>query len=156
MTASSSVARFVADSSIIAQVLVEDTNSARVETLLAGLVSQPPVAELWVLDFYQVECANVIWKRAKFLGLPQQEAVNALMRMQHLPLRVTQAGPLLQRGLEIGLTHNLAMYDSVVIALAERLSCELITDDIKQSVVAVKVGVGLKQITDFPRKEFEA
>jgi predicted nucleic acid-binding protein len=143
------VVRYVADSSIIAQAVVADSNSPRVDTLLAGLILRPPAAELWTPDLYQVECANVIWKRVKFLGLAEQDGRDLLARLIQLPLVVVQFGPFLARGLEIGMAQNLAIYDSLYIALAEKLNCELITEDAKQAVAAQAAGVRLKSIDDF-------
>lgn len=55
----------------------------------------------------------------------------------------------LPRALEIGLKHQLAVYDSVYIALAEQLGYSLITDDGKQAAAATAEGITLKPITDF-------
>jgi predicted nucleic acid-binding protein len=57
---------------------------------------------------------------------------------------------LLPRALEIGLNNQLAVYDSVHIALAEKLGLPLITVDAKQATAATASGVVLKPITDFP------
>ena len=53
------------------------------------------------------------------------------------------------RALEIGLKHELAVYDSVYIALAEQLGHPLITDDSRQATAASAEGITLKAITDF-------
>jgi predicted nucleic acid-binding protein len=45
--------------------------------------------------------------------------------------------------------HNLAIYDSVYIALAERLGFPLITADAKQAAAAAGVGATLKPTADF-------
>jgi len=66
-----------------------------------------------------------------------------------LPLTLQPVIALLERSLEIGLAHQLAVYDSLYIALAERLALPLITADTKQEAAARAVGVTLKPITDF-------
>jgi len=47
------------------------------------------------------------------------------------------------------LSHKLAIYDSIYIALSERLACQLVTVDQKQALVASSEGIMLKMITDF-------
>jgi predicted nucleic acid-binding protein len=56
---------------------------------------------------------------------------------------------LLTRGLQIGLAHQLALYDSVYLALAEKLRYPLITVDERQAKAAAALGLILKSITDF-------
>jgi len=53
------------------------------------------------------------------------------------------------RALEIGLKHQLAIYDSIYIALAEKLNYPLITVDQKQAKASQAEGVTLKNIADF-------
>ena len=48
-----------------------------------------------------------------------------------------------------GLRYELAIYDSIYIAMAERLNCELITIDRRQANAARSMGVKLKPIGDF-------
>jgi predicted nucleic acid-binding protein len=56
---------------------------------------------------------------------------------------------LLTRWLQIGLAHQLALYDSVYLALAEKLRYPLITVDERQAKAAAALGLILKSITDF-------
>ena len=56
---------------------------------------------------------------------------------------------LLVRGIQIGLKYQLAVYDSIYIALAEKLSLPLITVDVRQEAAAKDSGITLKPITDF-------
>jgi len=53
------------------------------------------------------------------------------------------------RALEIGLKHQLAIYDSIYIALAEKLNYPLITVDQKQAKASQAEGITLKNIADF-------
>ncbi|HEX9839781.1 MAG TPA: type II toxin-antitoxin system VapC family toxin [Anaerolineales bacterium] len=66
-----------------------------------------------------------------------------------LPLTVMLVRDLLPRGLQIGLTHQLALYDSVYIALAEKLNYPLITADERQERAASAEGITIKALTDF-------
>lgn len=57
---------------------------------------------------------------------------------------------LLSRALELGLKHQLAIYDSLYIALAESLDCPFITVDSRQEAAAKAEGIVIKPVTDFP------
>ncbi len=56
---------------------------------------------------------------------------------------------LLPRALQIGLSSQLALCDSLYIAMALNLNCPLITLDDRQANAAIISGVTLKPITDF-------
>ncbi len=142
--------RYVGDSSILAQSVIKGPHSPRVDTLLAGLVSQPPAWELWTPDFYLIECANALWKEVRFHGLPQADARSQLSYLTHLAIKITPSSALISRALDIGMAQMTTVYDALYIALADSLSCELITDDAKQATAAKALGVKLTPITDFP------
>ena len=145
--------QYVLDTSVLVQGAIEDTDSARVATLLS-LLNQTEPAVIHVPEFSLVECANVLWKQVQFFGSDSAEAEAALSNLLRLPLTVHTAASLLPRSLEIALTNHLAVYDCVHIALAENLSCPLITVDQRQMSIAQGEAVVLKSITDFP--EFQS
>jgi predicted nucleic acid-binding protein len=105
--------------------------------------------QLYTPEFCILECANVLWKQVRFHNMPQAAAESLLDDLIALPLIVLPAAGLLKRGLQIGLAHQLAVYDAVYIALAERLGYPLITTDARQSAAAQALGVTLKPVTDF-------
>jgi predicted nucleic acid-binding protein len=114
-----------------------------------GLDQDPPV-QLHTVEFCLVECTNVLWKYVRFQGMPTQYALDSVKKMNALKLAVYPAREFLSRALEIGIQHQLAIYDSVYIALAETLGHPLITGDSKQAMVAQTAGIMLKPLTDFP------
>ncbi len=69
--------------------------------------------------------------------------------LRDLPLTIAMMSELLERSLDIGLAHALAIYDSAYIALAQNLEIPLITADTKQTNAAQSVGAKLKPLTDF-------
>lgn len=81
--------------------------------------------------------------------MPQSQAELLVADLIALPLTVIKGQDLLKRSLQIGLKHQLAIYDSVYIALAEQLSYPLITVDDRQERAARAEGVTVKAITDF-------
>jgi predicted nucleic acid-binding protein len=62
---------------------------------------------------------------------------------------VVDASVVVQRLIQDGLIHNLAVYDSVYIALAEHMSRPLITVDARQERAAIATGIVVKSLTDF-------
>ncbi|MDF5732781.1 MAG: type II toxin-antitoxin system VapC family toxin [Rhizonema sp. PD38] len=94
-------------------------------------------------------CANVLWKQVRFQGMSQTEADQLLVELLALPFDIMPVGNILPRALQIGLSNQLAIYDSFYIALAETLSCPLITVDRRQAEAATASNVVIKPITDF-------
>lgn len=85
----------------------------------------------------------------RFQGLSLSDAELLVEDLIDLPITVQDVTALLKSGLQIGVKHQLAIYDSVYVAMAKHFNIPLITDDIKQGQVAVSEGVILKAITDF-------
>lgn len=104
---------------------------------------------LYAPEFCRLECVNVLWKHVRFHSMPIERAEQAIIDLMALPLRAVPVPALYMRALQIGLTHQLAAYDSVYIAMAEHLGHPLITIDEKQANAAAKEGVILKPLTDF-------
>jgi predicted nucleic acid-binding protein len=126
---------WVLDPSVLIRAFVNGTDTPRVRTILAGLAQDPPV-QLHTVEFCLVECANVLWKYVRFQGMPTPYAQDSVKKMSALKLAVYPAREFLPRALEIGIQHQLAIYDSIYIALAETLGYPFITGDNKQAMVA--------------------
>lgn len=137
---------YIVDASVVAQVLIQDTYTKQARTLFGRLTAPD---QLHVPEFCLLECTNVLWKQVRFQGMSQSEAEVLLGDLAGLPLTNQAVTGLLERSLEIGLAHQLAIYDSLYIAMAERLGFPLITVDTKQEAAARAVGITLKSITDF-------
>ncbi len=140
-------ARYVVDTSVVVQNLITDTHTPAVESLFAQ--ASENAVELWVPEFCLLECANVLWKAARFRGLPAEQAAQLLVDLVAFPFNVTPVGDLLPRALALGLAHGLSIYDSIYIAMAERLTCPLITVDGRQSQAAAEGKALLKAIAEF-------
>jgi predicted nucleic acid-binding protein len=140
------MSNYVVDASIVVQHFITDTHTRHVDALF----DQVGVAiTVHVPEFGLLECANVLWKNVRFQGMPQSSAETLVKDLIALDISFEPVVELLPRALEIGVKHQLAIYDSVYIALAEQLGYELITDDEKQAKAASAEGVSLKAITDF-------
>jgi predicted nucleic acid-binding protein len=138
----------VLDASVLIQAFVQEADTLRVQTLLQGLATDDP-DELHIPEFCLLECANVLWKQARFQGMPASHAAQALAQMQSLPLIVHSSVDLLPRALTIGLDQQLAVYDALYIALAVSLALPLVTADERQRLAATASGIPLKPLADF-------
>ena len=98
---------------------------------------------------------HVIWKYVRFQSLPQTQAEQLVSDPTGLEVILVSMPCLLKRALQIGLTHQLAVYDSVYIALAERLQYPLIIPSGKITRVKVPRSMKLlkmvKSLTKFYR-----
>lgn len=139
---------YVLDPSILIQAYIADTDTAGVQTLLAGLENEPP-DDFYVPDFCLLECTNILWKRARFHGMPVAQAKQAVDDLSALPLLRRPSADFLLRAFEIGLAQQIAIYDSVYIAMADALQVPLITADTKQSTAALATGITLQPISGF-------
>jgi predicted nucleic acid-binding protein len=140
---------YVVDTSILIQGYIREVDTARVRSLLQGAITPEPTVTLHAPEFCILECANILWKRVIFHNKTVAETEQALANLLAFPLAVHSSPELLSRALTLGIDHQLAIYDSIYLALAERLACPLITADERQAKAAESIGVTLKPITDF-------
>ncbi len=137
---------YVVDTSVVMQYLLTETYTSYAIVLVQQLQQG---AQLCIPEFCLLECANVFWKQVRFQGMSQTEAERLLVELLALPFEIMAVGSLLPRALQIGLDNQLAVYDSFYIALAESLSCPLITVDQRQAQAATASNLVIKPITDF-------
>lgn len=140
------MAIYIVDASVVIEYLVTGSYTTHAQALFGQITTQD---KLIVPEFCLLECTNVIWKQVRFQGMLALQAQALLRHLRKLPLMRVPAKAALSRALSIGLTHQLAVYDSAYIALASRSHYPLITIDQPQSRAAVNEGVTLKPITDF-------
>jgi predicted nucleic acid-binding protein len=138
--------QYVVDASVVAEFLMGGPYSANVVAFLGGAFSGDIFA---VPDLCLNECTNVIWKAVRFRAMPIEQAEQALRDLKALPLKRTTTKSVLTPALSIGLRHELAIYDSIYIALAARSSSPLVSLDQKQIRTATAEDVIVKPITDF-------
>jgi len=137
---------YIVDASVVIQYLITDTYTSNARKLFFSLTKND---KIHVPEFCLLECTNVLWKQVRFNGMLAVDADILVSELNMLPLNIVSVQAILNRALEIGLQHQLAVYDSAYIALAERLSYPFITVDQRQERAARAVGVSLKPVTDF-------
>ncbi len=140
------MSRYVVDASVVIQRLVQEPQTEYARALFHRLLTGD---DLIVPEFCILECTNVLWKRVRFQGLVLSQAEALIADLISLPLQIWTVNHLMKRALRIGVSNQLAVYDSTYIALAEALNCPLITVDEKQASVAHAEGIPLKPLQDF-------
>lgn len=140
------MSQFIVDTSVVIQHFVSEAHTVNADALMeqAG-----KTITVYLPEICLVECANVLWKHVRFHGVLQSEAEVLVRDIAELDVVVAPSAGLLSRAFIIGLKHQLAIYDSVYIALAEQLGYPLVTYDTKQAEAARAEGIILKPLTDF-------
>lgn len=85
----------------------------------------------------------------RFRGMPADDAIIALRNLRAMPLKRAASKGVLAHALAIALKHDLAVYDSLYIALALKAGDTFVTIDAKQNRAALTEGVTVKPMTDF-------
>ncbi len=137
---------YIVDASVVIQRFIRDTYTEQARRFFRNLTAAD---KFYLPEFCLLECTNVLWKQVRFHSMPQYEAEVLVASLLNLPFEVVPVEEVLTRALQIGLAHQLAIYDSIYIALAEKYSYPLITADARQETAAKAVGVTIKPITDF-------
>jgi predicted nucleic acid-binding protein len=111
----------VADASVLADALYDNTD--RGERARNALTGRP----IHVPDLIYAEIGNVLRRRLQ--SAVQAEVDIAVLALMSAPWTVHAIAPLIARAL--GFRANTTAYDATYMALAERLSCPLLTGDVK-------------------------
>ncbi len=137
---------YIVDASVVIQRLIYDNETEYAKALFRQLTRGDT---LYIPEFCVLECTNVIWKQVRFRGMSPTQAEILVHDLVGLPLMLVPITGMLPRGLQIGLKHQLAVYDAVYIALAEQLNHPLITVDGRQEDAAKAEGIQTKPLSDF-------
>jgi predicted nucleic acid-binding protein len=119
----------VVDACVLANALADDEDdgsTARAELRAAGDFAAP--------DLIDVETVSVLRKRWLRRTLTEARFATALTHLQQLDFERVPTLRLVGRAFE--LRANVSAYDSCYVALAEGLSCELITVDARLAAAA--------------------
>jgi predicted nucleic acid-binding protein len=140
------MAIYIVDASVVIEYLVTGTYTPNARALFNQAT---PNDRFIVPEFCLLECTNVLWKQVRFNGMPVMQAETLLRHLKKLPLTRVPAKAALNSALTIGLTHQLAIYDSAYVALAKRSGYPLISIDQPQIRAATAEGVTLIPVTTF-------
>jgi len=140
------MAIYIVDASVVIEYIVAGPFTPNAHALFTQATSND---RFIVPEFCLLECTNVLWKRVRFDGMPIARAQALLRHLKKLPLTRVPAKAALSAALTIGVTHQLAIYDSAYVALASRSNYPLISIDQPQIRAATAEGVTLIPVTHF-------
>lgn len=123
---------FVVDSSVAIKWVVDEKNSPEALALFRHRLYAP---ELLI-----AECANVLWKKARRNELTTDEALLCARLLQSADVEFSPMRPLLESATRLALLLDHPAYDCVYLALAETLSCDLVTADARLGAKALAFG----------------
>ncbi len=95
-------------------------------------------AKLEAPDLLLVECANVLWKKARLGELSRNRAMAALELLRAAPLSMMSSDALLAAALHLSFDWNHPVYDCLYVALAHQRGIPLVTADERLARVARK------------------
>ena len=117
----------VVDASVAIQAFVAEPLSDKARAILdAGANAS---TKLLVPDLFYVECANILWKRVRRLGLPVGDAQRAMRDLLALALLATPTEQLAFAALPLAVDLDITAYDACYVELSRRESVPLITAD---------------------------
>ncbi|RLC88334.1 MAG: twitching motility protein PilT [Chloroflexi bacterium] len=118
----------VVDASVGIKLFLVEPLSNRADVLFDRLTDDPP-SRFYVPDLFFIECTNILWKYVRRFNYPADAARQDVADLAQLPLRAVSSAALVDKALALAIQHGSTAYDSVYVALAERLSAPLVTAD---------------------------
>ena len=137
---------YIVDASVVIERLIQGPYTSNARALFQRALSGD---QFIVPEFCLLECTNVLWKHVRFQGMPPGQARQLLRDLRALPLKRVPVKSALNAALDIGLTYQLAIYDSAYVALASHSGYPFITVDQPQSQAASAEGVTLIPVANF-------
>ena len=114
---------YVVDSSVGMKWFVPEVHSSDAQRL------QNPTAELHVPTFFDVEMANILWKKIQRDELTRGEADDILNQLPHLPMTRHAEAPFLSIAFDLAAQTQRTVYDCLYLALAIQLGGQMVTAD---------------------------
>lgn len=115
----------VVDASVAVKWFVEEIQSDDAERLLDRDF------HLWAPDLIGAEITNTLWKKVRRHELSVADAVEIQSAFASVAVEIAPSAPLLPAALQIAVSLDRSVYDSLYLALAVALDCTLVTADRK-------------------------
>ena len=80
-------------------------------------------------DLLVPECANILWKKVRRQELSEAEAMLAARLLQRAEVQLEPMRGLLEPATKLAIALNHPAYDCIYLALAQGLSCGMVTAD---------------------------
>ena len=127
----------IVDSSALVAYLLEESGFEGVRDILAAGASSP--------GFLIAESANAILEASKSRRVDAETATKAIGAMRGLVersnIKLYPEEDLVEGAFRIALEHDLTVYDSLFLALAQKLEGSLVSRDRKQMEAALRLGI---------------
>lgn len=120
----------VVDASVAVKLFLPEPLSENAARLFEGLGLEVPL-RIFVPDLFYTECANVLWKSARRLGMSDASVIANLEELLTLGLERISAPVLAVEALRNALDNNISVYDAMYVTAADRLRLPLVTADKK-------------------------
>jgi len=115
------VTAFVIDASVAIKWVIDEPGTEQALLLRQHPLSAP--------DLLVPECANILWKKVRRQELSQDEAMLAAGLLERADVRLEPMRALLERATRLAVALDHPAYDCMYLALAQILSCPLVTAD---------------------------
>ena len=132
------MSRFIVDASVAIKWVVREPGTDAALRLLEHPLAAP--------DLLTVECANILWKKARRNELTAPEAHMAARILAKVNITLAPMRDLLAPALELAQALDHPAYDCMYIALATSQQCDLVTADLTLVRKAAQCGMGARVI----------
>jgi predicted nucleic acid-binding protein len=109
---------------------------------------------LYAPDLLVAECANVLWKKVQRNELTAPEALIAARLLQRADLELMPMRALLEPATRLAIELGHPAYDCIYLALAESMTCDLVTADRELAAKPLPAGHDFRVLalagSDFP------
>src|SRR4051812_27491657 len=109
---------FIVDSSVGLKWFIAEIHQTDAQRL------QNPTYQLHVPMFFDVEVANILWKKVRRGELTRSEAVVVLAQLPLLPVTRHAEGPILQAAFDLAHQYDRTVYDSIYLSLAIQIGAQ--------------------------------
>ena len=115
------IAEAVVDASMAVKWVVEEPDSGQARLLARARLEAP--------DLLVIECANILWKKARMGDIGAKQARERLDALLEAPVALTPSRDLLGRAMDLALELEHPVYDCLYLALALARGVPLVTAD---------------------------
>ena len=112
----------VVDASVAVKWVVQEAHSDKAALLLACDTLHAP-------DHWQAEAVNVLWAKSYHGDLSPEDAEERMILLLRAPVAGAPIAGLMARAFAISTMRQVTIYDSLYLALAERLEVPMVTAD---------------------------